>query len=202
MLGLFGRKPTDAELNDSGDDREWTRPLDTGRPAHDRGIGYTPERAAEAKRNLDAFGAAQAPELAAAAHSIEASNNRLLQSLAERLISDEAVSVAYRALTTAAVGFDASLERCNTVPWLRAGVNEPGTISEAGVYWHCDSPGDPESLAITHVMKVGDQLCVAYRRAGSDSVVYLNVRAVRGYWAGPLPIPEGVDVRQVNLPLP
>jgi hypothetical protein len=43
---------------------------------------------------------------------------------------------------------------------------------------------------------------VAYRRAGSDSVVYLNVRAVRGYWAGPLPIPEGVDVRQVNLPLP
>ena len=71
-----------------------------------------------------------------------------------------------------------------------------------GVYWHAATVDDIGSLELRQVLGMGSQFCCAVRRPNSDSVCYLGVQHIGGYWAGPIPLPEGVDATDVNMVLP
>ena len=79
-----------------------------------------------------------------------------------------------------------------TVPWTRE------VPTDAGVYWHVPSV-DVGVLHLIVLIRCGQQLCLMQRRAGSDSVAYLSVRRIGGWFAGPIATPEGVALEEIKL---
>jgi hypothetical protein len=67
-----------------------------------------------------------------------------------------------------------------------------------GVFWHVPS-ADPGVLHWLVVLRCGRSLCVMQRRNGSDSVAYVNVNRIGGWFAGPIPSPAGVDLSELRL---
>jgi hypothetical protein len=79
-----------------------------------------------------------------------------------------------------------------TVPFTRELPTRPG------VFWHVPS-ADPGVLHWLVVIRCGQHLCVMQRRAGSDSVAYVNVNRIGGWFAGPVASPAGVELSELRL---
>jgi hypothetical protein len=67
--------------------------------------------------------------------------------------------------------------------------------TEAGVWWYCEA--DSERVALCIVTDFGGRLSVAER--SGDCCTYRSVASLHRFWAGPCPIPEFVELDELQV---